>query len=92
MIARYNHLSLLIGVPAIILQFLALYLKIYKHSPAGQPIAIVATIMLTIGLTLYAKSIGRNPAWGLVGLLSIFGLLILASLKDYAPNSDEKMT
>jgi hypothetical protein len=82
MIARYNHLSLLIGVPGIILQFVGLYLKISQHSPAGQPVAIVATILLAIGLAFYAKAIGRNPVWGFLGLLSIIGLLILASLKD----------
>lgn len=38
--------------------------------------------MLIVGLCYYAKAKGYNPLWGLVGLLSCLGLLILAVMPD----------
>jgi len=36
--------------------------------------------LLTIGLAFYARSKGRHPAWCLLGILSVLGLLIIVLL------------
>jgi len=92
MIARYNRLSFLFGIPGLIVQAVGFTMRIQGHDLAGRLVILVGLILLTIGLALYAKSLGRSPAWGLVGLLSIIGLVILASLKDYAPNTEVEKT
>jgi hypothetical protein len=48
----------------------------------GVAVAVVGTVLLIIGLSMYAKAKGHNPAWGLMGLLSIIGLIVLAALPD----------
>ena len=71
MIARYNNISLLAGVPGIILQVVG---NIYK-----MPLVMaLGTVLLLIGFAYYAKAKGRNPAWGLMALLSCIGLIVLA--------------
>jgi hypothetical protein len=92
MIARYNRLSFLFGIPGLIVQAVGFTMRMQGHDLAGRLVILVGLILLMVGLALYAKAIGRNPAWGFVGLLSIIGLLILASLKDYAPNATGEKT
>ena len=73
----YNNISLGLGAPGIVLQIWG--------NIIGQPIMLIlGTILLMIGLAYYAMAKGRNPAWCLMGFLSIIGLIVLGCLKDLA--------
>jgi hypothetical protein len=90
MIKRYNNLSLALGAPGLILQIAG---NVIANANAGTPtavwgipIALVGTALLIAGLSYYAIAKGRSGWWGLCGFLSCIGLVILAMLKDEAPN------
>ena len=71
----YNNISLGLGAPGIVLQIWG--------NIIGRPIMLIlGTILLMIGLAYYAMAKGRNPAWCLMGFLSIIGLIVLGCLKD----------
>lgn len=75
MIKKYNNVSLLVGVPGLILQAMG--------NIKGQPVILLAgSILLLIGFAYYAKAKGRHPAWCLMALLSLIGLIVLGCLKD----------
>lgn len=90
MIKRYNSLSLSLGVPGIILQIAGnIVARVNEETPiAGLAVlaALVGTVLLIAGLSYYAIAKGRSGWWGLCGFLSLLGLLILALLKDHAPD------
>jgi hypothetical protein len=91
MIARYNRLSLALGVPGLLIQIVGFYIfLILGHRTTGRIVVWIGVALLIAGLALYAKAKGRNPAWGLMGFLSLIGLAVLASLKDSAPNRKEQ--
>ena len=48
----------------------------------GLAIRGIGSILFIIGCCFYAKGKGYNGAWGLLGLLSLIGLLILVCMKD----------
>jgi hypothetical protein len=97
MIARYNTLSFIWGVPGLIIQMIGIILRV-PNTPVmqqgrlvssnpfmfnlGLVIILGGTILLLIGFAYYAKAKGRNPWWCLCALLSLIGLIILACLKD----------
>lgn len=77
MIRKYNRISLVVGIPGLLVQLAGFMTE--------QPfLKVVGTLLLLVGLAYYAKAKGRNPAWCLMALLSIVGLLVLAILKDLA--------
>lgn len=81
MIARYNNISLALGAPGLILQVAGNVLM--GSSPGlGGLLILGGTILLIAGLAYYAIAKGRSGWWGLCGLLSLIGLIILACLKD----------
>jgi hypothetical protein len=87
MIARYNKLSFLFGVPGILLQVVgAVMRQSGDNADMGLMVQLVGTGLLIAGLCYYAQAKGRNPAWCLMGFLSIIGLIVLACLEDRAPN------
>ena len=54
-------------------------------SPLGFAVAIVAvaaTVVYIAGLALYARAKGHHPAWGLLGLVSLFGITFVLGLPD----------
>lgn len=90
---RLNKVSLLWGLPGIILQWVGFAVGQVAEVEADLGLALVAlamqltgTIALIVGLAFYAKAKGRNPAWGLLGLLTILGIIALALLKDHRPD------
>jgi len=83
MIKKYNNISLALGVPGLIIQ---IYGGI-NHVPI---ISFVGGVLLIVGLAYYAKSKNRHPAWGLLGLLSIIGVIILALLPDKSSDASTK--
>ncbi len=55
MIAKYNNVSLLLGVPGIGLQMAGAW----RDQP---PLLLVGTVLLFAGFAFYAKAKGRSPA------------------------------
>ena len=88
MIRRYNNLSLLLGVPGLILQGVGNYMRVSADS--NQLVAGIAPLagtgLLLAGLAYYAQAKGRVRAWCLMAFLSIIGIIVLACLKDERPN------
>jgi hypothetical protein len=71
MIARYNRISLLCGVPGVILQFAGGIIGAItdaqrgpQSAPSGVTFLIAGpgTLLLMIGLAYYARAKGRHPA------------------------------
>jgi hypothetical protein len=87
MIARYNNISLALGVPGLVIQIVGNVMRVQpEHEAIGALLLLVGSGLLIAGLAYYAVAKGRNPAWGLMGLLSILGIIVLACLKDLAPD------
>lgn len=83
--AAQNRTSLMFGVPGIVLQIVGALMGrdiIPGGETVGLIVQIAGTILLIVGLSFYARAKGRHPAWGLLGLLSIIGLIVLAVLPD----------
>jgi hypothetical protein len=101
MIAKYNRRSFYWGIPGIILQNTGLMaMLIYSTRPDPTASILlqftlmhfvwgVGTVLLLIGLGYYAVAKGRNAVWCLAAILGIFGLIILALLKDRCPAADD---
>ena len=62
----------------ILLQFASAGLE----APLAFLVAFVGLVFFIWGCTSYMKGKGYSPAWGLLGLLSIMGLIILALFPD----------
>ncbi len=87
MIKRYNNLSLALGIPGLLMQIAGRFVgNTPQQLLLGALVQLVGTVLLIVGLAFYAKAKGRSAAWGLMGLLSIIGLIVLALLKDEAPD------
>lgn len=78
MIARYNNISLILGIPGIIIQAAG----IFTQRPL---VTIIGTLVLLGGFAYYALAKGRSPVWCLAAFFGLIGLIILALLKDRAP-------
>ena len=79
MIAKYKvqtNVFILIGFAAQVIGVVA------GDGGAGNFIRLIGGVLIVVGCCFYAKSKGYNGAWGLLGLLSIIGLLILICMKD----------
>ncbi len=81
MIKKYNNRSFAFGIPGILIQFYGTLV----NSPVLQ---IAGSVVLIVAFYFYTKAKNRHPAFCLFGILSIIGLLVLASLKDKS-DSDE---
>ena len=81
-IQRLNRNSLLIGGPGLLIQSGA-----QTATGGAKALAfLVGTGMLIYGLSLYARMRNRNPWWGLLGLLSCLGMVILLLLPKKCHN------
>ncbi len=84
--ARLNRISLLWGGPGLAIQILAYLAVRATTDPLLALLALLSvlggTALLLIGLGYYAKAKGHSAAWGLFGLLSVIGLIVLACLPD----------
>ncbi len=86
--ARKNRISLTYGITGIGLQVVGCAFSIVAQDidPVVALIGVaglwIGAGLLVVGLGYYASAKGHHWAWGLVGLLSIIGLLILAALPD----------
>tara|TARA_B100001123_G_C14701993_1_gene785649 strand:- start:3 stop:440 length:438 start_codon:yes stop_codon:yes gene_type:complete len=71
-IKKLNRISFAFALPGLALQVAA--------SRSSPFLALLGSILFLVGLGYYAKMKGRDAAWGLVGLLSCIGFVILAVL------------
>ena len=91
----HHRTSLAWGIPGVLLQIAgntlaAVAIFGYGKPEMGQAVLFIAGLVcLMIGLVYYAKAKGRSPIWGLLGVFSIFGLIILACLKDLENEEQE---
>lgn len=72
---NFNRISLIIGLPGLLIQG-------FGYVQGSDFATFVGGIMFIIGLAYYAKAKGRSAWWGLMGLLSWIGLIVLAFLSD----------
>ena len=79
MIKKYNNRAFLFGVPGLVLYACGGFSIVNPHFRLA---GLLGGILLIIALVYYAKSKGRNPAWGVVGVLGIIGVITLYFLKD----------
>ncbi len=75
MISRYNKMSIAIGLPGFLMQIAA-------YVTGSTALQAVGTVLLLIGLLLYAQAKGRNPLWCLMAFVPVVGIIVLACLKD----------
>ncbi len=75
-----NKKSFAFGVPGLVLQVAGNVLSRGTGTDAGTLVSVAGTALLMIGLSYYARSRGQHPSYGLLGLLSCLGLLLLAVL------------
>ena len=75
-IAKLNRNSLLLGVPGLVLQGVGNAMG----GVSGTLIGVLGLAMLVAGLTLYARMRGQSPWFGLLGLLSCIGMVVLVLL------------
>lgn len=96
MIAKYNRKSLALGIPGLVLQIGCIFttnLIAAKAKSGGATLpdslalllaagSLIGSLLFIVGLCYYAKAKGYSSVFGLLGLLSCIGLLILAVLPD----------
>jgi amino acid transporter len=84
--SNLNKVSLYWGVPGLTLQTFGYMLANVMVDPLSALlfllVSLAGTALLLVGLAYYAKAKGHSPAWGLVGLLSCLGIVVLAVLPD----------
>ena len=84
-----NMLSFAFAVPGLLATFSSGIVAREMNLPRDQAgaiggvVAIGGTLLVAVGLCFYARYKGRSPLWGLLGLLSCVGILLLAVLPDY---------
>jgi dipeptide/tripeptide permease len=103
MIPGYARKSLVVGIPGLVIQAGCVAARNSLLIAAAQnPSASLSTgtlillqigtfigsVLFIIGLCFYAKAKGYHSAWGLIGLLSCIGLLILALFPDKTKNQN----
>lgn len=82
MLRALNRKSLVYGVPGFLIQGIGIVIH-----PA---VVLLGTVLLIIGLAYYAKARGHSGFFGLFGLLSWVGILILIVLKDRHETPEER--
>ena len=78
MIKRYNRISLTVGLPGAVIQFIGLEMR----TPVGHIVMAIGTILLMVGLVYYLKAKGHTPVWCLLAFLSWIGIIILFFFPD----------
>ncbi len=68
---------------AIVVQ-LAGWLLHWMYPAASANVIVTGTALLIVGLAFRAKDKGRSFAWGLFGLLSVVGVVVVAKLTNHA--------
>lgn len=83
---RLNRISLAWGVPGLLVQIAGVILRDTAATVGslvlGWTVLLIGAAMLIVGLAYYAKAKGYHPAWGLLGLLSLIGFIVLGVMPD----------
>ena len=79
MLAKYKAPTNGFIAVGLLFQIMAIFLS---ETPLGGVIRVVGGVLVIVGCCFYAKGKGHSAALGLLGILSIIGLLILICLKD----------
>jgi hypothetical protein len=87
-IKRLNVLSFVFALPGLALQFGGAALPGAREGVSG--LQGLGALMVIVGLCIYARMKGRSWAWGLFGLLSIFGLIGLYFLGEICQHCGSK--
>lgn len=90
-----NRKSLMLGAPGIAMQIGGRLMVISEKDnrnprtksdsttdAIGTLLMLTGTVLLILGLSMYARAKGHSPWWCLMGVLSIIGLIVLAALPD----------
>ena len=88
MIERYNRISLAIGLPGAVIQFVGLEMR----TPIGSIIMAIGTILLMVGLAYYLKAKGHAPIFCILAFLSWFGIIILLFFPDRLKHQKENIS
>lgn len=75
MIVRYQKQSYAVALPGLVLQLIG-------WAFSSWFIGAIGSVLLCLGLCLYAKAKGRHILWGVLGWFSIIGLVVLYVLPD----------
>jgi len=94
-IAGLNRMSFAFAVPGILMQVAIPALAMSGLRPGLSlgvfgVLRLLSVVLIVAGLGSYARMKGRSSAWGLLGVLSCIGLLILALLGKECRNCREK--
>ena len=85
MIAKYNRVSLFVGIPGLILKLFGLLFqqtaRNIDHDQIGSLLILLGTITLVIGLCFYAKAKGHSARYGIMGIFPVIGIIYRACLK-----------
>jgi predicted alpha/beta hydrolase len=81
-IRKLNRQSLAIGVGGMVMQIVGSNIG----GIAGMALSLLGLCSLFCGYGLYAKMKGRSPWWGVVGLFSCVGLIVLYFLPTECHN------
>jgi hypothetical protein len=82
MLKEQNNKSLAFGLPGLLIQTIGLFIH--------PIIALVGSGLLIVGLGYYAKAKGHSGYFGLFGLLSWLGVIVLIALKDKCISPEEQ--
>ena len=85
MIKKYHNMGILIAPSGFVIQ-------IYGDIIKSNLIMASGIILIIIGLCYYAMGKGRHPAFGLFGILSIIGIIILSFFEDKSGKDEVKST
>ncbi|MEM9701498.1 MAG: hypothetical protein AAF907_03530 [Planctomycetota bacterium] len=99
---KFNLLSFALAIPGFVLSIGSqIASRIIKDNPLDDSLVVLAALLLVslVGVCLlvagfgcYAVYKGRHPAWGLLGLLSWIGLIVLACIPDHNKKRIEELT
>ena len=83
MLKEYKRKSNLVILLGIAVQFGGgIIADMMEIDAMGAAFRFSGAILFIVGCCYYAKGKGHNSAWGLLGLLSLIGLLVLVCLRD----------
>jgi hypothetical protein len=88
MTVRDSRMSWVLCLSGVFFQHLAGQWDFGEDLLSAIFVVLLGTGLLTVGLMDLAAAKGRNPAWGLLALLSLIGLIIVVCLNDRVPKSE----
>jgi hypothetical protein len=93
--ARHKDTWTTMGVLGMVLQIAGKIAWGAVGGMVGLLVLSLGTVLLLVAMARYAKAKGRNPAWCLLGLIGVIGVIPLHFLKDKsveAPDNDSNRT